>query len=509
MSIGDASGENGSAPQIKETHVETNERRAGPESLGDLSPETFRRCGHQIVEWLAAYLEEPETFPVLSRVGPGEIEASLPDSPPARAESFDAILRDFESTIVPGITHWNHPGFFAYFAITGSVPGVLAELLSAGLNVNAMLWRTSPAATELETVTLDWLRQVIGLPEGFEGVIYDTASISTLVAIASAREAADLDIRERGMSGRDDLPSLTLYCSEEAHSSVEKDAITLGIGRSGVRKIGTDAEYRLDPVLLKRAIDEDVVAGKRPFCVVATVGTTSTTSVDPVARIADIATRHGVWLHVDAAYAAVAAAVPEKRWIMDGVDRADSLVVNPHKWLFTPTDISAFYSRRLDVTARAFSLIPDYLRTAEEGRVRDYMNYGPQLGRRFRALKLWFVLRAYGVDGIVERLREHMRLAQLFSGWVRSSPDWEVSAPVHFSTVCFRASPRGMGDDELDALNLAVEDHVNASGEAFLSHTVLNGQVTLRLAIGNIRTQERHVRRAWELLEGALARRTA
>jgi aromatic-L-amino-acid decarboxylase len=261
----------------------------------------------------------------------------------------------------------------------------------------------------------------------------------------------------------------------------------------------------MDAALLERAIEDDLAAGRKPFCAVATVGTTSTTSVDPVPGIADVAARHGLWLHVDAAYAGVAAIVPEKRWIMAGVERADSIVVNPHKWLFTPTDFSAFYSRRLDVVERAFSLVPDYLRTAEEGRVRDYMNYGPQLGRRFRALKLWFVLRAYGTEGIAARLREHMRLATLFAGWVQNDPDWHLAAPVPFSTVCFRACPAEVPESHLDDLNIAIEDRVNATGETFISHTVLNGRITLRLAIGNIRSDERHVRRAWELLQAALA----
>jgi aromatic-L-amino-acid decarboxylase len=485
--------------------VQTKTEPQGADALGDLSPDEFRRYGHQVVDWLASYLEEPERFPVLSRMQPGEVAAALPGQAPSQPERIDAVLRDFESIILPGVTHWNHPGFFAYFAISGSVPGILAEMLCAGLNVNAMLWRTSPAATELETVALDWLRQMIGLPEGFEGVIYDTASISTLVAIAAAREATALDIREKGMAGRTDIPALCLYCSEQSHSSVEKDAITLGIGREQVRKIGTDAEFRMDAALLERAIEDDLAAGRKPFCAVATVGTTSTTSVDPVPGIADVAARHGLWLHVDAAYAGVAAIVPEKRWIMAGVERADSIVVNPHKWLFTPTDFSAFYSRRLDVVERAFSLVPDYLRTAEEGRVRDYMNYGPQLGRRFRALKLWFVLRAYGTEGIAARLREHMRLATLFAGWVQNDPDWHLAAPVPFSTVCFRACPAEVPESHLDDLNIAIEDRVNATGETFISHTVLNGRITLRLAIGNIRSDERHVRRAWELLQAALA----
>lgn len=307
------------------------------------------------------------------------------------------------------------------------------------------------------------------------------------------------------MAGRTDIPRLRLYCSEQAHSSIEKGAITLGIGQEGVRKIGTDGEFRMDAQALHAAIVEDLAAGWKPFCVVATVGTTSTTSVDPVPTIADVAEEFGMWLHVDGAYGGVAAILPEMRWVLDGTERADSIVINPHKWLFTPVDLSALYSRRLDVVRNAFSLIPDYLRTPEEGTVRDYMNYGPQLGRRFRALKLWFILRTYGEEGIVTRLREHIRLAHLFENWVEAAADWEVMAPAPFSTICFRAQPEGVGEERLDALNVAIEDVVNATGEVFLSHTVLHGTVTLRLAVGNMHTEERHVRRAWELLKEALA----
>jgi aromatic-L-amino-acid decarboxylase len=471
----------------------------------DLPVEEFRRSGHEIVEWIASYLEHPERYPVLSPVRPGEIAASLPTSPPREPESIADILHDFDNVIVPGITHWNHPSFFAYFAITSSIPGMLGEFLSAALNVNAMLWRTSPAATELEMTVLDWLRQLVGLPPTFQGVIYDTASISSLVAIAAAREAAGLHIRRRGMAGRTDLPRLRLYCSTHAHSSIEKDAITLGIGQEGVRKIGTDEDYRLDVAELERAIEEDLAGGWKPFCIVATVGTTSTTSVDPVAAIADVAERHSIWLHVDGAYGGIAAIVPEMRWVFDGVERADSVVINPHKWLFTPVDLSAFYSGRLDVVQAAFSLVPAYLQTPESGSVKDFMNYGPQLGRRFRSLKLWFILRAFGREGIVGRLREHMRLAQLFRGWVGEDPAWEVLAPTPFSTVCFRAHPAGATEEQLNQLNLEIENRVNATGEAFLSHTVLGEKVTLRLAIGNLRTEERHVQRVWELLREGLA----
>jgi len=480
----------------------------GPGLQGDFDAETFRRYGHQVIDWIATYLAHPERVPVLARVKPGEIRAALPPAAPEEPESLDAILADFERLVVPGLTHWNHPGFFAYFAISGSVPGILGELLAAALNVNAMLWRTSPAATELEETALDWLRQLLGLPAAFRGVIYDTASISSLCALTAAREAAGLDAREEGLAGRPDLPRLRVYVSEHAHSSLEKAAIVLGIGQAGVRKIPADAEFRLDVDALARAVAEDRAAGWRPIAVAATVGTTATTSVDPVPAIAEVAAREGLWLHVDAAYGGAAALLPERRAVLDGCDRADSLVVNPHKWLFTPIDCSAFYCRRPDVLKRAFSLVPTYLETTEGSAVENYMDYGPQLGRRFRALKLWMVLRAYGRSGLQARLREHIRLAQLFAAWVDGDPDWERLAPALFSTVCFRLRPRGGAADEarLNPLNERLIEAVNATGEVYLSHAVLGGRYVLRLAIGNIRTEERHVRRAWEILRAEALR---
>lgn len=467
---------------------------------GDMDPEAFRREAHRLADWIADYLTDPGRYPVLARVRPGDVCAALPEAAPAHGESFDAILDDFEQIIIPGITHWNHPGFFAYFAITGSGPGILAEFLSAALNVQAMLWRTSPAATELEEVTLGWLRQLIGLPDAFEGVIYDTASISTLHALAAAREAAVPGVRAAGLAGRGDVPRLRVYCSAQAHSSVDKAVILLGLGHDALRRVPADAEFRMIPDRLAAAIDEDRRAGLLPIAVVATVGTTSTTSVDPVRAIANICARERIWLHVDAAYAGAAAMVPGFEWILDGADAADSLVVNPHKWLFTPFDLSAFYCRRMDDVRAAFALTPEYLKTADTG-VRNLMDTGVQLGRRFRALKLWMVLRHFGADGIRDRLREHMRLAQLFASWVDAAPRWERVAPVPFSVVCFRL--RGEG---ADARNARILEDVNGSGDIFLSHTQLDGRYVLRLAIGNLHTTEHHVARAWELLNHAADR---
>jgi len=468
---------------------------------GDMDPETFRREGYRVVDWIADYFAHPERYPVLSQVKPGDIKRSLPQQPPEEGEDFASILADFDTLIVPGITHWNHPGFFAYFAITGSAPGVLGEFLSAALNAQGMLWRTSPSVTELEEVALGWLRQLMGLPDSFEGVIYDTASISSLHALATAREAAVARVRTAGMAGRPELPRYRVYCSDQAHSSIDKAVILLGLGHDSLKRIESDADFRMRPDQLERAIAEDRAAGIVPMAVVATVGTTSTTSVDPVAAIAGICEREQAWLHVDCAYGGAAAIVPEYRHVLDGVERADSMVVNPHKWLFTPFDLSAFYCRRMDLLRQAFSLTPEYLRTTEAGAVKNLMDTGVQLGRRFRALKLWIILRFFGAEGIRARLVEHIRLAQVFAGWVDADPDFERLAPAPFSVVCFRAKPRGREwlEAELEVLNQALLDAMNATGEVFLSHTKLNGRFTLRLAVGNLRTEERHVARAWEL----------
>ena len=482
--------------------------------LGDMPPEDFRRFGYRVIDWIADYLAHPERYPVLSQVQPGDILSHLPKSAPDQPEDMEAVLQDFEQQILPGITHWNHPAFMAYFGITGSCPGILGELLASGLNVNAMLWRTSPAATELEQRVMDWLRQWVGLPATFEGVVYDTASISSLVAVAAARESVPgLAVREKGLAGSGDASRLRLYASEQAHSSIEKAAILAGIGRQGVRKIGTGADFRMDADALERAIEEDIASGWRPFCVVATVGTTSTTSIDPVPRIAALCARHRIWLHVDAAYGGCAAVLPEMRYVLDGCEEADSLVVNPHKWLFTPLDFSAFYSRKLSVVRQAFSLVPEYLKTPEDNQVRNFMDYGPQLGRRFRALKLWMIMRYFGLEGVRSRLREHIRLARLFASWVDDHPDFERCAPTPFSTICFRArlEKENASIQSQDALNEKLLEHVNATGRFFLSHTRLNGRLVLRMAIGNLRTTEAHVRGCWELLceQAALIKRTA
>jgi aromatic-L-amino-acid decarboxylase len=471
---------------------------------GDLPTRELRARGAEVLEWIGRYLDDPSRYPVLSRVKPGDVRASLPPSPPADGETMRAILDDFERQIVPGITHWNHPAFFGYFATSSSVPGILAELLVAAIDVKAMLWKTSPAATELEEVVTDWLRQMLGLSDGWFGITTDTASISSMLAIAAAREAKpELQIRERGMAGRSDLPRLRVYCSTHAHSSVDKAALALGIGLENVVKIGDDEQFRMRPERLARAIAEDRARGFLPLACVATVGTTSMTSIDPVPALAEICRREQVWLHVDGAYGGILAIAPEFRYVLDGVDGADSLVVNPHKWLFTPFDCSVFYLKRPEVLKRAFSLVPEYLVTREQDEVVNYMDYGVQLGRRFRALKLWMVIRAFGVNGLAARLREHCALATRFANWVSESDDWRLMAPVPFSLVCFRHAPAGMSDAEADRVNEEIMHAVNAGGDVFLSHTKLDGRFTLRLAIGNIRTTEEHVALAWRRLREA------
>jgi aromatic-L-amino-acid decarboxylase len=454
-----------------------------------MTNDEFRRYGHQVVDWMADYLENIRDYPVLSKAQPGDLVDRLPRSAPEQGEPMDEILEDFEQSILPAVTHWNHPRFLAYFAISGSPPGILGEMLTATLNVNGMLWKSSPAVTELEQVTLSWLRQWMGLPQELFGIIYDTASMASMHGIAAAREMADPEVRTRGNSGR-----LTMYTSEQSHSSIEKGAITLGIGQQNVRQIPVDENFRMRVDLLRERMEADRLAGHQPFLVVATVGTTSTSSIDPVPAIADVAEEFGAWLHVDAAYGGAAAVVPELRGILAGAERAHSLVVNPHKWLFTPIDLSVFYTSRPEILRRAFSLVPEYLKTGEDPRAVNLMDYGVQLGRRFRALKLWFVMRNLGHEGVCRIIRSHIGYAQKLADLIRSHPDFEVAAPTPFSLICFRY--RGSDDD-----NRALLEKVNASGKAFLSHTVLNGRFVLRLAIGNIATEWQDLEEVWELVK--------
>jgi aromatic-L-amino-acid decarboxylase len=474
--------------------------------LGDMPAEEFRRHAHAAVDWMADYLADPERWPVLPSVVPGALRGALPTEAPVTGERMEDVLADFQRLIVPATTHWNHPDFFAYFATSGSAAGILGEALASTLNVNAMLWRSGPAATELEQQTLDWLRQLTGLPSGFEGTITDTASSSTLYALAAAREFADdLRIREEGLPGRADVPRMRVYCSEEAHSSVDKAVLTLGLGLAGTRRVESDECYALKPAALAAAIAEDRAEGVRPLAVVATVGTTSTTAVDPVPEIAAICERENLWLHIDAAYGGAAALLPEMRWIMDGCEQAHSLVINPHKWFFVPMDCSVLYTRRPDMLRRTFSVVPEYLTTSVGDDVVNLMDYGVSLGRRFRSLKLWFVLRYFGSEGIARRIREHIRLAQEFAAWVDADPEFERVAPAKFSVVVFRHTPAGMTATQTDAHNMRLLERVNATGEIFVSHTRAKNRQALRLAVGNIRTTGVHVRQAWDLIRQTAA----
>lgn len=464
----------------------------------------FRKHGYAVVDRIALYFEEIEEFPVLSQVEPGWLTSKLPGSPPENGEGFGAVLDDVEKLIMPAVTHWNHPNFHGLFATSTSSVGVFAEMFAAAFDMKAMLWRTAPASTELEDVILGWVRQMMGLPASFEGIIYDTASVSTMHAIAAARERAGLDIRERGMSGRKDLPLLRVYCSEHVHSSIDKAVITLGLGQQSLRKIAVNGRFEMIAEKLGEAIEEDIAAGYVPICVVPTVGTTSTSSVDPVDAVADICEKFGLWLHVDAAYAGSAAIVPEIQYLFKGWERADSIVTNPHKWLFTPFDLSILYCRDMPLLKQAFSLVPEYLKTSDESTVKNGMDYGVQLGRRFRALKLWFVIRYFGREGMIARLREHCRLARLFESWINESRNFEMMAPVPFALVCFRIAPAGVPESELDELNETIMNEINSSGDAYLSHTKLNGKFTIRLSVGSIRVEERHLVKVWELLNSEL-----
>jgi aromatic-L-amino-acid decarboxylase len=469
-----------------------------------MQPDEFRRHGHELVDWMADFFAELGSLPITPAVKPGDIRQALPGSAPGEGESFEAIFRDFREIILPGLTHWNHPGWFAYFPGNTSPPSVLGEMLTATLSVQCMSWATSPAATELEQVVMDWLRQMIGLPDGYTGVTQDTASTATLVALLSARERAT-----EGRSGAKGLaqsgPPLMVYASREAHSSIDKGAQLAGYGLEGVRHIPGDSAYALDPAALEAAIEHDRKAGLVPACVVATIGSTSSTAIDPVAVIAEICRRQRVWLHVDAAYAGAAAIVPELRHHFEGMDRADSIVFNPHKWLMTNLECTAYFVRDVEALLRACRISPEYLRTTHDAEVVNFRDWGIQLGRRFRALKLWFVLRSYGVSGLQEIIRRHVALARELAGWIEADPDFEVVAPVPFGLVCFRWGPEGRSEAELDGLNEQLLARVNATRRVHLTHTRLAGRYVIRLVVGHRDTRREHVEEAWRLIREAAA----
>ena len=459
----------------------------------------FRSHAHELVDWMADYLEHIEQRPVKPAVAPGDILGKLPSLPPVDPEDFHRIFGDFTEIILPGMTHWQHPSFFAYFPANSSPPSILAEMLTATMGAQCMSWATSPAATELEERVMEWLRGMIGLPDTFTGVIEDTASTATLCALLSARERASAyRINADGFpaGGR-----FTVYCSTEAHSSIEKGVKIAGLGKSSLRTIPVDATYAMNVDALERAIAADLKEGCTPLCVVAAIGTTGSTAIDPLRPIAEICRKHNLWLHVDAAYAGTALLLPEMRWMIDGIELVDSFVFNPHKWMFTNFDCSAYFVADQEALVKTFEILPEYLKTAEGTRVRNYRDWGIQLGRRFRALKLWFVIRTYGVSGLQEMVRTHIELARSFAENVQETADFETLAPVPLATVCFRYHPVGIDDESrLNSLNTALMDRLNAGGRLYLTHTKLGGRVALRLVVGQTQVAQRHVAEAWSLI---------
>ncbi|MBU4254165.1 MAG: aminotransferase class I/II-fold pyridoxal phosphate-dependent enzyme [Acidobacteria bacterium] len=461
-----------------------------------MDKDTFRTFGYRFVDWIADYMEGLEHLPVAPSIRPGDIRSRLPKDAPIQGEDMEKIFDDFRTLILPGMTHWQHPSWFAYFPANNSPPSVLAEILTAGMGAQCMIWQTSPAAEELEVVTLDWLRGMLGLPEDMTGVIQDSASSATLAALLTAREkATGYTANTSGIQ-----TPLVVYLSEEAHSSVEKGVKIAGYGNRNLRRIPTDDSFAMIPEELERAVEKDRQSGFSPCCVVATVGTTSSSAIDPLKEIAEICRRRQIWLHVDAAYAGTAAILPEKRWILDGVEGADSFVFNPHKWMLTNFDCSAYFVREPSALIRTFEIHPEYLKTGVDAQVKNFRDWGIPLGRRFRALKLWFVLRSYGIEGIQQMVRRHIEWAGLFSGHIKDSPHFELMAPVPLSLVCFRLND-GRPEEELDELNQTLLERLNASGKLLLTQTRLRGRYVLRLSIGARLTETRHVEEAWKLID--------
>jgi aromatic-L-amino-acid decarboxylase len=465
-----------------------------------MSPEEFRRHGYALIDWIADYQQRVESLPVLAQVQPGDIRAALPVHPPQQGEEFGAMLADVDRIILPGITHWQSPNFFAFFPSNNSGPSILGDLLSAGLGVQGMLWLTSPACTELETHVMDWLVEMMGLPPAFlstsdgGGVIQESASNAALCALLAARErATGYAVNQRGGTGQ-----ITAYCTAHTHSSVEKAMMIAGLGRENLRLVEADAAYAMRPEALAAAIAADQAAGLTPAFVCANVGSTSSNAIDPVRAIGEVCREAGVWLHVDAAMAGTATVCPEFRWIVDGLELADSYCFNPHKWMFTNFDCDAFFVADRGALINTLSILPEYLRNqaTTSGAVIDYRDWQISLGRRFRALKLWFVIRHYGVTGLQYHIRKHVALAQEFAQWVAESPDFELAAPVPLNLVCLRHK----GGDEV---NQAVLTRLNASGELYLTHTKLDGRYTLRMSIGQSQTEQRHVAAAWEQIRAA------
>jgi aromatic-L-amino-acid decarboxylase len=457
----------------------------------------FRRQAHLIVDWIADYLADPSKYPVKSQVKPGDIYSSLPDFPPEKGESMDVIFHDFNKLIIPGITHWQNPNFHAYFPANSSYPSVLAEMLTAALGTQCMKWDTSPAAAELEECMVNWMKKICGIPENFQGVIQDGASSATLVAILTAREKySDFAINDQGFNSHD----FRVYCSIEAHSSVDKAVKIAGIGKNNLIKIAVDKEFRLMPEKLIEAIEKDIKNGKKPLCVIAALGTTSSTAIDPLKRLSEICEKYQIWLHVDAAYAGSALILPEFQWMIEGIENIDSIVFNPHKWLFTNFDCSLYYVKDLPSLLNTFSILPEYLRTSNQGKVNDYSDWGIPLGRRFRALKLWFVIRSFGISGLQEKIRHHLKLANEFNSWILDDGRFEIMAPLILNLICFRYNPGKMNDDSLNKLNEEILCKINNSGKIYLSHTKLNGKYTIRIVIGQTYLERKHLTKAWSTI---------
>jgi aromatic-L-amino-acid decarboxylase len=464
-----------------------------------MKPDEFRKHAHKLVEWMAGYMENVENYPVKSSVGPGEIFNQIPDSPPLHSESFDSLMRDFDEIIMPGITHWQNPNFFAYFPANTSPSSILAEMLIATLGSQCMIWETSPAATELEEKMMIWIRDLIGLPSGFEGVIQDSASTATLAAILTAREKiSHFSINNEGA---EHAGTLKVYCSDQTHSSVEKAVKICGIGRNNLVKISVKEDFSMDPLKLREAIIDDKKRGHIPCCVVATIGTTGTTAVDPLRAIGEICMENGIWFHVDAAMAGTALILPEFQWMLDGREYIDSFVFNPHKWMFTNFDCTAYFVKDAGLLIKTFEMLPEYLKTRTRGKVNDYRDWGVPLGRRFRALKLWSVIRSYGTEGLREKIRYHISLAARLSEMISKETDFETIAPVIISVVCFRYNPAGYSEDQINALNEKLNHLLNDSGKLYLSHTVLNGRYTLRMVTAQTNVTLKHVKKAWDLIK--------
>lgn len=464
-----------------------------------MTKDEFRKYGKELVDWIADYYENIESYSVKSQVAPGEIISRLPEAPPEQAESFDDIISDFDEKIIPGITHWQHPNFHAYFPANGSFESICAEMLTAALGAQCMSWETSPAAAELEERMMEWLGQLIGLPQEFAGVIQDTASTATLCSILTAREkASGYAINEEG-TWQDEY---RVYCSYEAHSSVEKAVKVAGIGRKNCVKIALDDEFAMIPSEMEAAVREDLAAGRKPLCVVAALGTTGSTAVDPLKEIGEICAKHGLWLHVDAALAGTALLLPEFRHLLDGIEYVDSFVFNPHKWMFTNFDCSAYFVRAKGSLIRTFEILPEYLKTGVDTKVNNYRDWGIQLGRRFRALKLWFVMRGFGVEGLRARVRRHIELTAIIKKRIAAHPHMQLMAPAPFNTICFRYTPKGMNERQTDEYNAAALQKLNATGKTYMTHTKLNGRYVIRIVIGQTYLEQRHVERLWEMVEG-------